>query len=110
MQRSSADESGSHQPPAPARHAPPLPAAPLPYPLTSLVGREREVAELQALLRQPEVRLVTLAGPGGVGKTRLAIRVAEGLALDFPGGIAFVGLAAIREPGLVVPTIAHALG
>jgi predicted ATPase/DNA-binding CsgD family transcriptional regulator len=110
MLRSPAAEPVPFQPPVVQRRDPPFPAAPLPSPLTSLVGREREVEEVRAVLRRPEVRLVTLTGPGGVGKTRLAIRVAEGLAADFPGGVAFVGLAAVRDAGLVVPTIAHALG
>jgi predicted ATPase/DNA-binding CsgD family transcriptional regulator len=83
---------------------------PLPRFLTPLVGREREVAALQALLMHPESPLVTLVGPGGVGKTRLVVRVAAEIAEAFPDGVSFVPLAAIRDPGLVLPTIAQALG
>nr|MBA3416396.1 AAA family ATPase [Chloroflexia bacterium] len=86
------------------------PRGPLPRFLTPLVGREREIAGLRELLLQPEAPLVTLIGPGGVGKTRLAVRVAETLAADFPDGVAFVPLAAIRDPTLVLPAVAGALG
>jgi non-specific serine/threonine protein kinase len=84
--------------------------APLPRFLSRLVGREREMAALRALVLLPDVLLVTLIGPGGVGKTRLAVRVAEEVAASFSGGAAFVPLAAVRDPELVIPTIAHALG
>jgi predicted ATPase/DNA-binding CsgD family transcriptional regulator len=82
----------------------------LPAPLTSFVGREREVVETANLLRRPDVRLVTLTGPGGVGKTRLALRVAEGTASDFADAGAFVPLAPVRDPALMASTVATAIG
>ena len=83
---------------------------PLPTPRTSFVGRVREVAAAADFLRAGRGRLLTLTGPGGVGKTRLAIRVAEELASGFPDGVAFAPLAAIDDPDLVGPAIAEALG
>jgi predicted ATPase/DNA-binding CsgD family transcriptional regulator len=77
-------------------------------PRTSFVGREREVAAVADLLRQDEVRMVTLTGPGGAGKTRLAVRVAEEVAPHFGDGVVFIALAALRDAALVVPTIARA--
>ena len=84
--------------------------APLPAPLTSLVGRDRETAAVLALLRRKSVRLVTLTGPAGVGKTRLAIRVAERMADDVRDGVCFVALGAVLDPDLVLSTIARSLG
>jgi len=82
----------------------------LPFQPTSLIGREREVAEISALLKLPEMRLLTLLGPGGIGKTRLAIAVATQMRSYFVGGTCFVGLAALSDPQMVVPTIAQELG
>ena len=81
----------------------------LPVELTAFVGREREAALLREMLLRPEVRLLTLLGAGGVGKTRLALQVAADLIDALPDGVFFVPLAAIRESDLVVPAIAEAL-
>jgi predicted ATPase len=78
--------------------------------LTSFVGRERVVAAVVDRLRRADVRLLTLTGPGGVGKTRLAVRAAEVVAADFPDGVWFVPLAPVRDPDLIAPTIARTLG
>jgi non-specific serine/threonine protein kinase len=98
-------------PPTSADNAdtPLLPASPLPVPLTPLVGREGDVDEVRRLIRDG-ARLVTLVGPGGVGKSRLAIASADGLHDTFPDGVRLVRLAAIRDPALVLPTVAAALG
>ena len=83
---------------------------PPPAPPTALVGRDRELTDLAALLRRREVRLVTVTGTGGVGKTRLVIEAARVAADAFPDGVAFVALAPVSDPGLVLPTVAAALG
>lgn len=82
----------------------------LPAQLTSLIGREQGVAAASAFLRQPEVRLLTLTGMGGVGKTRLGLQIATDLVKDFADGVCFVSLASISDPNLVILTIAQTLG
>ncbi len=121
-------ELGSHRLkdlPAPVRLyqlvAPPLPAdfpplkslgAPtnLPVPATPLVGRDDEVERLRGRLLAPEVRLVTLTGPGGTGKTRLAVAVAASLDSYFPAGVFFVPLAAVTDPDHMWTALAEAVG
>jgi predicted ATPase len=82
----------------------------LPATSTSLIGREQDIVHVSTLLQSPEARLVTLTGPGGVGKTRLAIAVAERLEGRYPRGAVFVPLASIAEPALVLPRIAAVVG
>ncbi len=79
-------------------------------PPTPLVGRERELAEIKNFLRRQEVRLLTLTGTGGVGKTRLALEAAREAAGIFPDGAVFVALAPLNDPALVILTIARSLG
>jgi predicted ATPase/DNA-binding CsgD family transcriptional regulator len=81
----------------------------VPLPLTPLVGRDDDVKVVETMLRQESIRLITLTGPGGVGKTRLAVEVAFRAADLFEHGVIFVSLAPIRDPVNVLPTIAQAL-
>jgi len=95
--------------------AAPSPAAPrgprpLPVSMTSLLGRERAIDEVAGLVERPGVRLVTLTGPGGVGKTRLAVAVGERLRDRFGAGTVFVPLEAVTDPGLVPAAIGRAAG
>ena len=85
-------------------------SAPLPVQATSFIGREQELADVEALLRRDDVRLLSLTGPGGIGKTRLALRVAGRLAGAFPDGVAFVPLASLVDPDHVVGMLAATLG
>jgi predicted ATPase/DNA-binding CsgD family transcriptional regulator len=87
-----------------------LPKHNLPTSLTPLIGREQAVMEVCALLRQPEIRLLTLTGTGGVGKTRLGLEIATNLLDDFADGVCFVSLASVSYADLVLPTIASELG
>nr|HET6901475.1 adenylate/guanylate cyclase domain-containing protein [Ktedonobacteraceae bacterium] len=81
----------------------------LPVQPTLFLGREHEVAAIGGLLRREEARLVTLTGPGGTGKTRLALQVAANMSERFASGVFFVNLAPISDPALVVPTVAETL-
>lgn len=97
---------------APAFPPPTPPATPhnLPAPLTSFVNRTYDVAAVTALLRRSDVRLLTLIGPPGIGKTRLSIHAAEVLLPDFPDGVWFVDLASISDPALALAAIARQAG
>lgn len=100
--------------PAIAAKIPWHPSAPkintnLPAAFTSLIGREKEIADLREYLQNPDVRLVTLVGPPGIGKTRLSVEAARTLLADFPDGVYFIGLVAINNPSLIVSNIAQTL-
>jgi non-specific serine/threonine protein kinase len=95
---------------SPTGDIPGTPQHNLPNPATPLVGRAREVEVVSNLLRQTDARLVTLTGPGGTGKTRLAIQIGKSLLGHFSGGVFLVSLAPITDPALVPSAIARALG
>ncbi len=96
----------SERPPKPVETRP----TNLPVPRTGLVGRQKDVAAAKELLLRQDVRLVTVTGPGGIGKTRLAVQVASELAECFPGGIHFVPLSPVSDPGLIPTLIVQTLG
>jgi predicted ATPase/DNA-binding CsgD family transcriptional regulator len=93
------------QPTAPGRAV----TSNLPAYLTPLIGRQQEAQVVCSFLQRPEIRLLTLTGPGGVGKTRLGVQVATDLVNDFANGVCFVSLGPISDPELVIATIAQAL-
>src|SRR3954470_120115 len=90
--------------------APPLLRVNLPLMLAPMIGREREQDDLRALIASPRVRLVTRTGPGGVGKTRLAVEVGHTVVDAFGDGVVYVALDPIRDVRLVLPTIAQTIG
>ncbi|HZG66584.1 MAG TPA: BTAD domain-containing putative transcriptional regulator, partial [Herpetosiphonaceae bacterium] len=81
-----------------------------PSPPSPLIGRTSVLKEVIALLRSPDLRLLTCCGPGGAGKTRLALEAIRSLAAEFADGVVFVPLATLRDPALVIPAIVAALG
>ncbi|MEO8285538.1 MAG: tetratricopeptide repeat protein [Chloroflexota bacterium] len=82
----------------------------MPVQATDFVGRESEVEEIRGLLRQSDVRMLTLLGPPGIGKTRLSVEGALGLGRDFPDGVYFVALSTITDPTLAIRAVAAAVG
>ena len=82
----------------------------LPVQRTGFVGREKEVAAAKELLLRADVRLLTVTGPGGIGKTRLAVQVASGMVERFPGGTHFVPLSTVGDPGMIASVILQTLG
>jgi len=95
---------------APSAPGGPRGPRPLPAVTTSLIGREQDIGEVAGWFGRPGVRLVTLTGPGGIGKTRLAVAVAERMRGRFGAGVVFVPLAAVADPGLVLAGVARAAG
>jgi predicted ATPase/Tfp pilus assembly protein PilF len=98
------------QPRRPEKAPPPVVPHNLPSQATPFVGREEELAHLGDLLENPSCRLVTLVGPGGIGKTRLALEAAAGGVDNFPHGVYFVPLAPVGSPDHLVPTVADSVG
>ena len=88
----------------------PLQFQDVPFPLTSLIGRETELHAVRDLLLRPEVRLVNLTGVGGVGKTHLALALGNAIQETFSDGVSFVSLATVYDSELVIPAIVHSLG
>jgi predicted ATPase/transcriptional regulator with XRE-family HTH domain len=86
------------------------PRSNLPASLTSLIGREHEIASVHEYLWNPSIRLVTLIGPPGIGKTRLSIEAARTELSDFPDGVFLIALAPLEDPNFIAPTIAQTLG
>lgn len=82
----------------------------LPAPVTALIGRDKELTDIRAYLINENIRLVTLTGPPGIGKTRLSIQAARISQSDFPDGVFFVGLAPLEDPGLILPTLFETFG
>ena len=101
---------GSARAPADATAVDELSGAALPLPLTALLGRDADVETLRNRLADPATRLITLIGPGGVGKTRLALELARTIAAEGTTRVVFVPLAAIQDPAFVASAIAEALG
>ncbi len=87
-----------------------IPRSNIPSPVTSLIGREQEIAEIREYLLKTDLRLVTLIGPPGIGKTRLSLEIASETSANFSGGIFFIALASLDNPALVAPAILQVLG
>src|SRR6185369_11127502 len=95
---------------ASTQEIPQHPRSNLPATFTSLIGRDKDIAAIQDYLTNPDIRLVTLIGPGGIGKTRLSIASARESLAEFPDGVFFVALAPLDQPSLIPSAIAQALG
>ena len=98
------------RPAVPRENAKAAPLQVLPFPPTALLGREQEIAQALGFLQERGVCLLTVTGPGGVGKTRLALEIAHNLRAGFADGLAWIDLTALRDPSLVPQTVAHVLG